>query len=171
MLVSLVVAVLAGAAVVAAQSTRDDSGDPFLVATGPVGTTAPVTSPPPATEPVVTLPEEETVTDEPEAPPPPPPRQQRRTLINWPAATDGYTIVIASIPKGARAEATRRAKAASDAGLEDVGLLDSSRYPSLVPGYLVVFSGVFSSRGEAERAIASARASGYNDAYAAQVAR
>ncbi|MGH2668714.1 MAG: hypothetical protein ACRDH5_06280, partial [bacterium] len=66
---------------------------------------------------------------------------------------------------------TEEAKQAIAAGLDQVGVLESSRYPSLHPGYLVVFSGVYRSLELAQDASARARDRGYADAYAAQVAR
>ena len=44
------------------------------------------------------------------------------------------------------------ARSASRAGLPQVGVLDSSRYSSLHPGYSVVFSGIYDSRDQADRA-------------------
>ncbi|MGH3104804.1 MAG: hypothetical protein ACRDN6_11990 [Gaiellaceae bacterium] len=171
-LVALLVAILAAAGVVAIQATRDGTSEPFFEAieppASPPATETGAGTVPTTTEPAVTLPEEETEPTETEPPPPPPPPGR---LTAWPAARNGFTVVLASVPTGGRPAATRKAKEASDAGLQRVGILNSSRYPSLHPGYLVVFSGVYASRAEAERAIETARASGYNDAYAAEVAR
>jgi hypothetical protein len=67
---------------------------------------------------------------------------------------DFWTVVLASIEAGradGRARAEARAEDLRGAGLEDVGVLDSSRYGSLNAGYLVVFSGRFPSREAAER--------------------
>jgi hypothetical protein len=51
-----------------------------------------------------------------------------------------------------------RAKTARRKGLSQVGVLDSSRYASLHPGYWIVFSGVYSSEAEATSALEDARA-------------
>jgi hypothetical protein len=75
------------------------------------------------------------------------------------------------VPTASRASALRRARQASEAGLPETGVLNSSQYSSLHPGYLVVFSGIHRTRAAAEAAIANARAKGYNDAYAAPVTR
>jgi hypothetical protein len=61
-----------------------------------------------------------------------------------------YTVILASIAEGqGRSVADARAKAYRDAGVEDVGVLDSSRYHSLSTNYWVVYSGVFSTWQEA----------------------
>jgi len=88
---------------------------------------------------------------------PSPPDAGGRTT-DWPAGEDGWTIVLASVPqtKGRRVAATRAA-AARRRGLAQVGILDSSRYASLHPGYWVVFSGVYASEAEATSALEPAR--------------
>jgi hypothetical protein len=75
--------------------------------------------------------------------------------------------VLNSVPtSGGRAAALRLAKTALKAGLTNVGVLDSSGYSSLHPGYYVVFSGIFSSPAEAQNALTTAHSSGYPSAYA-----
>ena len=80
------------------------------------------------------------------------------TVADWPAGVEGWTIVLASFPQteGRRA-ADARADRARNKGLTQVGVLDSSRYASLHPGYWVVFSGVYASEAEATSALESAR--------------
>jgi hypothetical protein len=68
---------------------------------------------------------------------------------SWPRAHTGYTVVIASVPEGQRADAIRRAREAVAARLPRVGILRSSRFPNLAPGYLVVFSGVYATASDA----------------------
>ncbi len=68
-----------------------------------------------------------------------------------------------------RAAATARARRASDAGLERVGVLESSRYASLHPGYYVVFSGVHDTERQAENALPAVRNAGYPVAYVREV--
>jgi hypothetical protein len=82
-------------------------------------------------------------------------------------------VVLESIPAGSngRALALTRARAASTAGLPQVGVLDSSGFSSLHPGYFVVFSGVYDSRGQADRAHAVAQAKGFSSAYVRQITR
>ena len=75
----------------------------------------------------------------------------------WPTDEAGWTIALVSLPKTAgRAAALARARAARKR-LPQVGVLDSSRYASLHPGYWIVFSGVYSSEAEATSALEDAR--------------
>ncbi|MBA3348913.1 MAG: SPOR domain-containing protein, partial [Actinobacteria bacterium] len=80
--------------------------------------------------------------------------------IAWPAGKRGWTIVLLSIPQGdgGRAAAEARAAEARRKGLTDVGVLNSSRFASLHPGYYAVFTGVFDSEAEATSALPRARA-------------
>jgi len=152
-LVSLLVAAIATGAVVAA--TWKSGGGSIIVATGPASratttTTAGLTAPTAPTEPA-------------QPPPPPPPPNGP---IAWPAGRSGFTVVLESIPAtSGRAAALAKARAALRAGLEDVGVLDSSQYPSLHAGYYVVFSGIYASNVDATSAASSAKASGFADAY------
>jgi hypothetical protein len=50
-------------------------------------------------------------------------------------------------------------------------VLQSSRYSSLHPGYYVVFSGIYSSNGQASGALAAANAKGFSAAYVRQITR
>jgi hypothetical protein len=76
-----------------------------------------------------------------------------RILAGWPDG-DGYTIVLESVPatRGLPA-AEAKAQAAAGKGLRQVGILDSSRYASLHPGYYVIFSGVYGSLEDAQTAL------------------
>ena len=171
-LASLVVAVVVAAVVVAAARTNDRYAEAYLTATSPQA------SPPPTEQALPpTAPQGTAAAAEPPPPPTearqPPPRETRpRELIEWPAGRNGFTVVLASLPKqGGREDALARAKSASVAGLGNVGVLDSDRYSSFHPGYYVVFSGIYSSFDAAERASARAHEGGYADAYPKQVAR
>jgi hypothetical protein len=88
----------------------------------------------------------------------------------WPAGQGGWTIVLSSLPaqSGARAAQAVAKRAAAD-GLPQVGVLDSSRYASLIPGYFVVYSGVYGAAGDAQTALASVRARGYAGAYPSRI--
>jgi hypothetical protein len=100
------------------------------------------------------------------------PRRQgaRRTLIEWPRGRNGWTLVLISLPTSSgRDAAITRAREALRTGLPQVGVIDSSRYASLHPGYYVVFSGVYPSIGEAQDAVSRAAESGYENAYARRV--
>jgi hypothetical protein len=112
------------------------------------------------------------------APPPPAPStpkpagkgKQGQRLIAWPA-TNGYTIVLASLPLTEGAGVARaKALAALKTGLPEVGVLVSSSYPSLQPGYYVVFSGVFASLEEAQSSLQTAKSS-FPSAYARPIVR
>jgi hypothetical protein len=79
-------------------------------------------------------------------------------VADWPTDEDGWTIALAAVPQTAgRTVAVTRARAARAKGLPQVGVLDSSRYASLHPGYWIVFSGVYSSEAEATSALEDAR--------------
>lgn len=89
----------------------------------------------------------------------------------WPAGTTGWTIVLVSYPKTlGRATPVRTAREAAKDGLPDVGVLDSSRYASLQPGYFVVWSGVYDSQAEANAAVQSAHQAGFGAAYSRRIA-
>jgi hypothetical protein len=116
---------------------------PTLTAPEPPATTA-TTAPP-----VTTAPPPTTTS----GPPPVP------AAITWPRDRRGWTIVLLSVPtSNGRAAATEQATRARGRGLRRVGVLDSSRYASLHPGYYVVFQGVYASEAEAASALQRARA-------------
>ena len=79
-------------------------------------------------------------------------------LATWPAGKSGWTNILVSVPKvDGRDAAVARAEQARRRGLRDVGVLDSSRYPSLHPGYWVVYSGVYPSEPEAASRLREAK--------------
>jgi hypothetical protein len=105
-----------------------------------------------------------------EPPPPATTAPPPGSLVTWPAGRSGFTVVLQSIPTGAgRALAVARARDASRAGLPKVGVLDSSRYSSLHPGYYVVFSGIYASRSEADQARSNAVGKGFELAYSREI--
>ena len=115
-----------------------------------------------------TLPTESVPTTAPEQPPPPPPPNSN-TLVEWPADQDGWTVVLSSIPQSAgRAAAADLGQKALSAGLKDVGILNSSEFTSLHPGYFVVFSGFFKSEADARTALDTAQGS-YPQSYVRQI--
>lgn len=80
---------------------------------------------------------------------------------DWPGGS-AYTTVLASL--GSESEAIDFQSEARSDGL-DAGILESSNYGSLNPGYWVVFSGTYdSSEGASERA-SYAKGLGYSSAY------
>ena len=131
--VALVVAV-AGAAIAVASTSGGRESDEVVTATGGFAT-LPTTS---------TLPS--------------PRAGERAGIVEWPAGEEGWTIALASVPQteGRRA-AEGRARQARRRGLSPVGILDSSRYASLHPGYWIVFTGVFGSEAEATSSLQQAR--------------
>ncbi len=127
MLVASFVVAAAGATVAIAVTWDDTSTPAVLTATG--GSLAPATA-----------------------------TSDTSALTSWPATRDGWTVVLVSIPKkDGRAVAVSRATEATDRGLPDVGVLDSSRIPSLHPGYWVVFSGLYATEPEATSVLVRAR--------------
>lgn len=157
----LIIAALAGAVAILAGSgtgqsatkTRAETQETVPLGTG---TGTGTTSPPTASTGTSTLPTDSVPTTAPEQPPPPPPSNQ---LVEWPAGQDGWTIVLSSIPQSAgRANALNEARKAMNAGLTDVGVLDSSQFSSLHSGYYVVFSGIFNTEQDARTALDTAQA-------------
>jgi len=91
-------------------------------------------------------------------------------LARWPRR-DGYTIVLTVVPTTAGQDtAAAQARRAARTGLPDVGVLASSSYASLHPGYFIVFSGVYHALDEALAALPRAR-SRFRSAYAQQIVR
>jgi hypothetical protein len=89
---------------------------------------------------------------------PSPPRSTSRGVAGWPSGQEGWTIVLASYPQTrGRKLAVSRARDARARGLPQVGILDSSAYASLHPGYWIVFTGIYSSEAEAASALQPAR--------------
>lgn len=79
-------------------------------------------------------------------------------LAQWPAGTDAWSIILASIPKAeGHAAAGALAAVAIQRGLVRVGILDSDRYASLHPGYWMVFTGVYETEPDANGALLHAR--------------
>ena len=80
------------------------------------------------------------------------------TLVDWPTGTIGWTNILISVPKvDGRDAAVARADEARRKGLRRVGVLDSSRYASLHPGYWVVFAGVYPTKPDATSRLREAR--------------
>ena len=73
-------------------------------------------------------------------------------LAVWPRVRSGWTIVLASIPKASgRDEAVAVAQQARTRRPRRVGVLDSSRFASLRPGYWMTFSGAVPERARRDR--------------------
>jgi hypothetical protein len=154
-------------ALVAIAVSRGDDGTSTLVATRlPARTTVPK-RPIFGTETVATtiLPIVTT------APPPPTTGATATTLTEWTVA-DGYTLVLASVPRAnGRASAVQIAKRALAAGLPAVGVLDTQDFSGLQPGYFVVFTGVYTSNSDAAAHITQAETAGFTAPYARRITR
>lgn len=172
-LLTLLVAILGAAAAIVLTQESEAKGNTFTAApplstvqeptTVPTATTAPPTV---DTSTLPSAPEPTTTTRKPPRKPVPAGR------ASWPANENGWTIVLVSYPKtNGRDSAFSTAARAAKAGLQTVGVLDSSRYASLQPGYLVVFAGVYGSKSEADAGVATARQAGFGGAYSRQIAR
>jgi hypothetical protein len=83
------------------------------------------------------------------------------SLGDWPGGS-AYTAILASL--GSEEVARTEQAQASGRGL-DAGVLFSTEFSSLRPGYWVVFSGTFSGEDAAAGRAARARELGYVDAY------
>jgi len=84
--------------------------------------------------------------------------QQPKAPATWPPGEDGWTVVLVSVPKvQGRKAAVDVAGAARARGLQTIGVIDSSRYASLHPGYWLVWSGRYDSEAEATGALLRAR--------------
>lgn len=92
--------------------------------------------------------------------------------VTWPVGRNGYTIVLKSVPKSeGRSQADAAAQRARSNGLTQVGVLDSSDYSSLNPGYWVTFTGIYDTQSQADAGLSNARAKGFPTAYVRQIHR
>jgi len=88
----------------------------------------------------------------------------------WPSGQSGWTVILASVAESqGRSEADAIAQRATTAGLPQVGVLLSTDYPSLRPGFWVTYTGVYESESEARSALPAAQAAGFASAYPRQV--
>ena len=86
------------------------------------------------------------------------PAAPRARLASWPSGASGWTIVLVSVPKvKGRDKAVAVAQQARLKGLRGVGVLDSSLYTSLRPGYWMTFVGRYPSEAEATGSLRRAR--------------
>ena len=164
-LLALLIAALAGIGA-AAFVSQDQKRADYVTGTSPFG--APPSTPPPertVTTPTVPLSQTGTQPTPPEQTPAPAP-----VLKEWPAGKSGWTVVLASLPTAnGREFALAQARAAEHSGLQAVGIIDSSKYASLHPGYYVLFSGVYTSLDDANTGATTAQSRGYRRAYATRI--
>lgn len=178
----LLVALAAGGIVALAATDDDENAAPGVSSLGPTTSTAPtviipttdtlttpstITIPPPTTGATTTTPTTTTL--------PTTSTQPTTTtggaIIDWPDGTDGWTVILRSTPTSeGRGPAESAAQQAINAGLRQVGVLNSSEYDSLNPGYYVTFTGVYTTKEQAEGALPNARSKGFPTAYVRRVA-
>ncbi len=160
-LVTFVVAIAAGGAAIGL--ARGGTG-------GPLGTTG--TTRPRATTTHATTTRAVTTTTAVTTTAPAPAAVEPNGAETWPAETDGWTLVLESYPQtDGTAAPARVARRAAAAGLPQVGVLRSSSFASLRAGYLVVFSGIYTSSSAAEAGLERAVVAGFPGAYTRQIAR
>lgn len=165
-LLGLVIAVIGTGAAIAISSDGDEAGA-VSVATGGSRTAtddlSTLTAPEPTTAPTTAPATTETAPPATTAPPPNP------AVAEWPPRRKGWTIVLLSLPQANGLDAAQaKAKQARDGGLRQVGVLDSSTFASLHPGYYVVFTGIYDTEAEAASALQRARAV-FGTAYQRQI--
>ncbi len=89
----------------------------------------------------------------------------------WPVGKSGYAVILASKDSATFTEADAQIIAgdATAAGVPMVGVLDSSQFSTLNPGYWAVFSGPYTTLNQAVTAAATIQGQGYPEAYARHV--
>ena len=155
---ALVVAAAGTAVAVSVSDRRSPPHRTVLQAPASVHVAAPATVSPRSSSRTATLP----------APPEPGTKPAGNGRVTWPAHQSGWTVVLVSYPKLNGRDAARTAARAAR-GLSQVGVLDSSLFASLQPGYFVVFSGVYPSQDAAAAGVPTARQAGFRGAYTRQI--
>jgi hypothetical protein len=90
--------------------------------------------------------------------------------VTWPPNKDGFTVVLKSVPtSNGRSQAESAANKARTNGLSQVGILNSSDFSSLNPGYYVTFTGIYDTQSQANAALPNARSKGFPTAYVREV--
>ncbi len=90
--------------------------------------------------------------------------------VTWPPSKDGFTVVLKSVPtSNGRSQAEAAADKARTNGLSQVGVLNSSDFSSLNPGYYVTFTGIYDTESQANAALPNARSKGFPTAYVREV--
>jgi hypothetical protein len=155
-LLGLVIAVLGTGAAIAISG---DSEDASAVSTATGGSLTVTDSVSTLTAPEPTEPAATTTAPATTAPATTPKPPANPAAVTWPQGRRGWTIVLLSLPQAnGRAAAVAKATEARRGGLRRVGVLDSSKYASLHPGYYVIFTGIFDSEPEAASSLQRARA-------------
>jgi hypothetical protein len=90
--------------------------------------------------------------------------------VTWPPSKDGFTVVLKSVPtSNGRSQAEAAADKARTNGLSQVGILNSTDFSSLNPGYYVTFTGIYDTESQANAALPNARSKGFPTAYVREV--
>ena len=90
--------------------------------------------------------------------------------VTWPMSKDGFTVVLKSVPtSNGRSQAEAAADKARTNGLSQVGILNSSDFSSLNPGYYVTFTGIYDTESQSNAALPNARSKGFPTAYVREV--
>ena len=166
-LATLVVAAAGAAVAIAVSDHRHGSHRGFEAAGAPVSVRVPATQVPTGRTPTT----KSDTSHLPTAPEPGVPAPGSGRTV-WPANETGWTIVLVSYPKTfGHPQALATATKAAKKGLTEVGVVDSSLYASLQPGYYVVFTGIYPSRADADAAVGTARQAGFPGAYSREIAR
>ncbi len=104
------------------------------------------------------------------ATPTPTPAPPVTATSGWPPGKSAFTVVLASLPS--QAAANQKLQAARSAGIGTAAILHSDDFPTLRPGYWVVFDGQFDAKDQADAQAASDRGKGeFGDAYSRFVSK
>jgi len=89
------------------------------------------------------------------------PASEASFTSSWPAGKSGYTVQLQTLPEsGTSVSAVETAKsAATGKGAKAVGALKSEEFSSLTTGSYVIYSGVYTKKTEAEKALTGVRKS------------
>jgi hypothetical protein len=171
----LLVALAAGGIVALAATDDDENSAPGVSSLGPASTVPTGVTPTTdtlTTPSTLTIPPPTGTTSAPTTTTlPTTSTQPTTTIIDWPDGTDGWTVILRSTPTSdGRGPADSAAQQAINAGLRQVGVLNSSEFDSLNPGYYVTFTGVYTTKEQAEGALPNARSKGFPTAYVRRVA-
>jgi hypothetical protein len=102
----------------------------------------------------------------------PPPAPAASTSADRPLAGGDYIVVLSSVSlRDGRDLAAREAATARARGVTDVGVVDSSSYPTLRTGFYAVYSGPYPTLDRLLSALERIRSQGYPSAYSRRLAR
>jgi cell division septation protein DedD len=100
----------------------------------------------------------------------PAPAPAPEAVSGWPPGKSAFTVILASMPTKAAAE--DKLQKAKDAGIASAAILHSDDFPTLRPGYWVVFDGQYDTTEQANTQAEADRGKGeFTDAYARFVSK